>query len=577
MLRCLNSVKSIVNEIIIVDTGSEDKTVKIAENFGAKVYYFKWKNNFSEARNESLKYATKDWILIMDADDEFCLEDKEKLKSLLKSNLDNNGVYYFETLNYCGNSIENGNITVNLNPRLFKNNNGFYYEGAVHNQLANSLFKYNGYCYNIRIFHYGYLDENIKSKGKRERNISLLEEEVKKDINNKYALFNLGNEYFALGNMEKALQYYYKAYENFDPKVGYSSVLMARIIIAHYSLGEYHKALSIANIGVEYFPIFTDVYYLKSIIYKALNNPSLQIKMLEKCIQLGDPPSELKFLYGIGSFRALYDLAEVFRELKEYDISYNYYIETIKAKPDFIDPIYGIGHILKEKKVQLEEFKNIIEKFFNEYPKAYAVIANVFYNVGYYKTALDYIIKSEKALLKDENLFILKIKCLIRTGAFNECINLNEINYGNICYFHYSIYKVLSGILNNKYEYSSLMLDKIKSKFKSDHHVKVIQVYEQLINLFTNKPTDILSEDEKEKEYTSIILEILEILIINKKFDEFEKALNLFNFISDKGVLLLLGKLYYKYGYVDLAKKEILRSIKEFEVFDTEGLNILMR
>ena len=68
--NCLNSIKDIVDEIIVVDTGSTDKTVDIAKSFGAKVYYFPWRNNFSEARNESLKYATKDWILILDADDE---------------------------------------------------------------------------------------------------------------------------------------------------------------------------------------------------------------------------------------------------------------------------------------------------------------------------------------------------------------------------------------------------------------------------------------------------------------------------------------------------------------------------
>ena len=69
--RCLENIKDIVDEIIIVDTGSTDKTVEIAKSYGAKVYYFKWNNNFSEARNVSLKYATKDWILILNVDDLF--------------------------------------------------------------------------------------------------------------------------------------------------------------------------------------------------------------------------------------------------------------------------------------------------------------------------------------------------------------------------------------------------------------------------------------------------------------------------------------------------------------------------
>src|SRR5471030_3198558 len=111
--RCLSSINDIVDEIIIVDTGSTDKTVDIAKKFGAKVYYFKWNNNFSEARNESLKYATKDWILILDADDEFYVEDRKTFKVLLDSNLDEKAIYYFETLSYYGNSIQNGDIAVN--------------------------------------------------------------------------------------------------------------------------------------------------------------------------------------------------------------------------------------------------------------------------------------------------------------------------------------------------------------------------------------------------------------------------------------------------------------------------------
>jgi len=64
--RCLSSIKDIVDEIIIIDTGSSDRTIEIAKSFGAQVHYFQWNNNFGEARNESLKYATKDWILILD-------------------------------------------------------------------------------------------------------------------------------------------------------------------------------------------------------------------------------------------------------------------------------------------------------------------------------------------------------------------------------------------------------------------------------------------------------------------------------------------------------------------------------
>lgn len=575
LAQCLNSVKDIVDEIIIVDTGSTDKTVEIAESFGAEIYYFQWTNSFSTARNESLKYASKDWILIMDGDDEFCSEDKEKFKELLQGSMDDNSVYFFETLNYCGSTVDTNNISVNLNPRLFKNNHGFCYEGDIHNQLVNRKYSVKDLSKPIRIYHYGYLDESIASKKKRNRNIALLEEQIKNNPDDKYTHFNLGNEYFALGNMKKALEYYYNSYDDFNLNTGYAYILFEKIILANYALGEYDKALEFVHVGTQYFPKLTDLYYLKAMIYRDLNKPTLEITALEKCIELGEPPSELKFLYGTGSFKAYYDLGNAYLKLKDYERAYNYYIETIRSKPDYLAPLYNIGHILKGEKVPLEEFKAAIERFFDEYPKAYPVIADIFYSEGYYPTSLQYISKYEDSGIISENLMILKAKCLVRTGAFEECIKMDTIKKESSFYVNLSMYKVLCSILTNNYDNAATIINRFKDDNLSDYSKKMLQVYEQLIKLFAKESTEILSEDEDEKEYTDIILEICEIFLINKMFDEFETSLSLLNLVTDKSVLLLLGKLYKKYEFVDMAKKEIIRSIKEFEVFDSEGLNIL--
>src|SRR3989338_7693689 len=81
--QCLDSVKDIVDEIIIVDTGSKDKTKEIAKKFSAKIFDFEWVDNFSAARNESLKHAAKDWILVLDADEVVEKKDLERIKELI--------------------------------------------------------------------------------------------------------------------------------------------------------------------------------------------------------------------------------------------------------------------------------------------------------------------------------------------------------------------------------------------------------------------------------------------------------------------------------------------------------------
>ena len=79
---CLASIRPYVDEIILVDTGSTDRTVEIAENFGAKGYHFPWCDDFSAARNVSLSHATGDWVLWMDADDTIPEECGQKLHDL---------------------------------------------------------------------------------------------------------------------------------------------------------------------------------------------------------------------------------------------------------------------------------------------------------------------------------------------------------------------------------------------------------------------------------------------------------------------------------------------------------------
>lgn len=572
---CLNSIKDIVDEIIIVDTGSTDKTVDIAKSFGSKIYHFPWNNNFSEARNESLKYATKDWILILDADDELSPKNQENLKDLLNRQLDENAIYYFETLNYYGTIVDDNSITINLNPRLFKNSHGTHYEGEIHNQLVYSENKYKAIYKLMQINHYGYMTKSIESKNKRNRNIPILNEQIKKDPNDSFAHFNLGTEYAAVNDNETALEHYYKSYEKFDPYNGYSYLLIFRIVFLNYKIKNYDTAFKFIDIGIKNYPKFTDLYFLKSLIFKDMNMPTLQIEALNECIELGEAPSELKCLYGIGSFKAYYELGNAYLSLKDYDAAYNYYIKTLKSKSDFLNPLYLIGDILKIKNTPMDRFKRIIEDLISSSPKSNHIIADLFYNEGFYEIALEYVEKCELSETITEELVLLKAKCLVMSGSFTKCIDMNNIVDDNSLNLYFSMYKVISSVLTNNCNKALSLLSNFKEDSLSSYNKKLLEVYSQFLKLFTKESTTLLSEEENESEYLDIILEICEILLINDKYDELKIAVHLLNLINNKFVLLNLGKLYFKHGYIEHAKKEIIRSIKEFEVYDSDSLDIL--
>lgn len=131
--RCLHSVKNIVDEINIVDTGSTDKTKEIVSKYTDRIFDFKWVDDFSKARNYSFQQATKDFILWLDADDVFSAPNQEKLK-ILKKNLDLS--IDSVTMDYHLSFDEYGNVTMSLKRnRLVKRTNQFKWIGAVHEYL----------------------------------------------------------------------------------------------------------------------------------------------------------------------------------------------------------------------------------------------------------------------------------------------------------------------------------------------------------------------------------------------------------------------------------------------------------
>lgn len=134
LANCLSSVEEICDEIIIVDTGSTDRTKEIASKFTDKIYDFTWIDDFSAARNYSFSLATKDYILWLDADDVILPEEQKKFKKL-KKNLNSN--IDAVSMNYIAATDGNGNPTFHYRRnRLVKRSKGFKWIGPVHEYLA---------------------------------------------------------------------------------------------------------------------------------------------------------------------------------------------------------------------------------------------------------------------------------------------------------------------------------------------------------------------------------------------------------------------------------------------------------
>jgi glycosyltransferase involved in cell wall biosynthesis len=139
---CLASIYPWVDEIIIVDTGSKDRTIEICRKFGARIFEFPWCDDFSAARNESLRHARGEWIFWMDSDDIIDQEQGRRLRELAY------GEHPVDCLGYLAQvhceSAEPGQMTVVDQVKLFRNRQDLRFEHRIHEQILPSIRRANG-------------------------------------------------------------------------------------------------------------------------------------------------------------------------------------------------------------------------------------------------------------------------------------------------------------------------------------------------------------------------------------------------------------------------------------------------
>jgi len=173
--RALGWANPIAFEQIVVDTGSTDKTVELAEEMGAKVYHFEWIKDFSAAKNHAIEQATGNWIAFLDADEYFSTEDAEKLiKTLEKIETNPKEHKNITILNTPWVQLDDNSETISISrqTRIFRNIKEIRYSGKIHEQVPvhGKIMDID----DISIMHTGYAETKYREKGKAERNIEML-------------------------------------------------------------------------------------------------------------------------------------------------------------------------------------------------------------------------------------------------------------------------------------------------------------------------------------------------------------------------------------------------------------------
>lgn len=318
--KTLNSLKNLMNdiesELIILDTGSTDNSINICKKYTEKVYFHEWNNNFGDMRNRSISYASGEWILILDADEE--LINYDKLSEFFNTDLHKKYNCASIELKNIFNEDESDYDLASLY-RLFKNEEKFKYVGSIHEQPIYTEPAYNDVA---KFKHYGYMYTNEEIRQvKNKRNLDILFKELKKNNNDPYINYQIGKSFISNGKLQDALYYLEKSCNLYKLEGLWPIYVYVDLIGLYIEMDEYIKCEILCKQYIKKDSYNFDVYYYLATSQMKLGNYLESISNYNK------------YLYYIKNYdlstqsKSVYCFANTIsnKEIAKSNIIYNYY------------------------------------------------------------------------------------------------------------------------------------------------------------------------------------------------------------------------------------------------------------
>lgn len=267
VVGAIESVAGLADEVVVVDTGSDDDTVALARDAGARVEFFPWNGSFADARNASIEFATSDWILVLDADERVNPRSRTAIRAIMEEEDDGLRVVCPKIENY---TREGRYLNDGFSGRLFRNRPEMRFVGRVHEEVGRGNPEVStDYRLDVVLDHYGADPEVMREKGKDTRNTELLETRLLEAPDDLLTWFYLGSQHWLGARSDDAREAFARVVELFERNpaaygttitnlpVPYSYVGLVRALV----FTDARQAVEVGNRGLARFPDNADLWF----------------------------------------------------------------------------------------------------------------------------------------------------------------------------------------------------------------------------------------------------------------------------------------------------------------------------
>jgi glycosyltransferase involved in cell wall biosynthesis/Flp pilus assembly protein TadD len=341
---CLDSVAGQFDEIIVVDTGSQDGTREVARSRGALVSEFPWVDDFAAARNACLERATGDFIFWLDADDRLDPGEGDKLRNLLARLPDEHVAYSMKCQCVTRDRTEGATVVDHI--RLFRRRPDVRWEFRVHEQILGAIRRSGGRVLrgDVTIRHVGYADTEVRRR-KLDRDLKLLERERTDRPDHPFVLFNLAMVLFEVQQTAEALPLIRRSLEKSAP--GDSIVRKLHALLCHClnHLGQKEEALAATAAGLAACPDDTELLFARGLMFLERNDLLGAEDCYRRLLTAHDDPEFACVVEGLRGYRAHNNLAVALGRqgrLAEGEVAYQ---AALREHPLFAPALVGLAEM----------------------------------------------------------------------------------------------------------------------------------------------------------------------------------------------------------------------------------------